>query len=399
MSGFLNRLRAIAEAEVLHLLREPRTLIVVLTQPLILIVLYGYCISFDLHHIPFAVWDQDRSETSRQLVRALRSDNQTFTLRGYASDPHAVDRLVGSGQVLFVLVLPPRLGADMAAGRAIRIQALFDGSDSNTSGVAVGYLQGALTSQNARLALETLERQHGAARTSVDAAHTAGGDTFPTEPIELGWRVFYNPDLSSKRYFIPGLVAVLLTFIAASLTSTTIVRERELGPMESLLTAPVGPVELVLGKLAPYVLVASAIVALVIVAGGLIFGVWSRGSLFDLATFSLLFMLGMLALGMVISSGAQNQQLALMAATFATMLPNIFLTGFAFPRSNMPLFLQLWSNLLPATQFIVAIRGIFLKGVGWSVLWPQGLWMAATTVALLLIAIRVVGHRMARGLE
>jgi ABC-2 type transport system permease protein len=169
--------------------------------------------------------------------------------------------------------------------------------------------------------------------------------------------------------------------------------------MESLLTAPIGPTELVLGKLAPYLVVASGIVALVILAGGLIFGVWPRGSLFDLASFSLLFMLGMLALGLLISSGTPSQQTALMAATLSTMLPNIFLTGFAFPRSNMPLFLQWVSNALPATHFIHAIRGIFLKGVGWDVLWPQGLWMAATTAALLILSIRVVGKRMAQGLE
>jgi ABC-2 type transport system permease protein len=210
--------------------------------------------------------------------------------------------------------------------------------------------------------------------------------------------VLYNPQLSSVRFIVPGLMAVLLTFLAATLTSSTIVRERELGPIESLLVSPVQAPELVIGKLAPYVVIAMADIALVLLVGGLAFGVWPRGDLLSLASFSLLFLTAMLALGILISAVAPNQQLALMVAILLTMLPNMFLTGFAFPRSNMPWLLQVLSQPLPATQYLIAIRGVFLKGIGWEILWPQGLWMAVVAVGLLLLAIRITHLRMAKGL-
>jgi ABC-2 type transport system permease protein len=390
-------MRAIAEKELRHLLREPRTLMVVFAQPLMLLILYGFCISFDLHDLPFAVWDQDRSEPARRLVGhiAAVAGGQTFVLQGYVSRPEEIEALLGSSRARFVLVIPRGFGKDLSAGRRVQVQALFDAADSNTAGVAAGYLTGAVQEQSNRLALRAMLRLHGAARFT---GASLGGTNTAAAPINVRWRVFYNPDLSSRRYIIPGLIAVLLTFVATSLTSTTLVRERELGSLESLLTSPVGAPELVLGKMAPYILVAAGNVALVLVAGGLVFNVWPRGNVVTLASFSFLFLLGLLALGMLISAGAPNQQLALLLATLATLLPNFFLTGFAFPRSNMPWILQVISWPLPATQYLIAIRGIFLKGIGWTVLWPQGLWMFLTAVFLVAQAIRIVRKSMARGL-
>jgi ABC-2 type transport system permease protein len=400
MSAFLVRLFAIAQKEMRHLLREPRTLMVVFGQPVMLLILYGYCMSFDLKSLPFAVWDQDHSEPARQMVHRLNatSPEQPFQLAGYVPSPEQIEPLLGSGEVRFVLVIPRGFGRDLAAGRRATVQALFDAADSNTAGIASGYLNGAIASQNVQLAYLSTSRRAGTAGSPHDAGPSIGGAGPGLEPIDLQWRVFYNPDLNSRRFIIPGLMAILLTFVAASLTSISIVRERELGPLESLLTSPVGATELVLGKLAPYVLVAAGNVTLVLVAGGLIFGVWARGSILTLASFSFLFMLGMLSLGMLISAAAPNQQLALLLATLATMLPNFFLTGFAFPRSNMPWVLQAISWPLPATQFLIAIRGVFLKGIGWSVLWPQGLWMLITTAFLVAQAIRIMRRTLAEGL-
>lgn len=400
MKGFLDRLIAVAQAETRHLTREPRTLLILLTQPLMMLVLYGYCVSFDLHHLPFAVWDQDRSETSRRFVRRLRAagGGETFTLAGHFNDPRLADGLLGSGTALVLLVIPRDFEERVASGQGVRVQALFDGADPNTAGVAFGYLREAVAAQNVELALGGFERRAGAA-TAPERGPAIGGASFPSDPIQLRWRVLFNPDLDSTRFFIPGLIAVLMTFIAASMTSTTIVREKELGPMESLLTSPVGPAELVLGKMAPYVVVAGTIVLVTVLVSGVTFGIWPRGSALDLASFSFLFLLGMLAMGMLISANVPSQQMALVAATFATLLPNMFLTGFAYPRSNMPEALQWATLLMPGTHFITAIRGIFLKGVGWSVLWPQGLWMLLTTVLLLAVAIRRVDRQMRRGLE
>ncbi|MBI3910359.1 MAG: ABC transporter permease [Armatimonadetes bacterium] len=403
LSGFLRRVRAIARKEAIHLLREPRTVLVSFAQPVMLLILYGYCITFDLHNIPFAVWDQDRSEAARQLVRPLSAGAQshTFWLVGYIAHPREIEPLLATARARFVLVIPRGFGADVAAGRTATVQALFDAADSNTAGVSAGYLVGAIAAHNARLATYAVARRHGAhVGAPAPAPSLAGGDTkLQWEPIDLRWRVFYNPDLASRRFIIPGLIGMLLTILAATLTSTTIARERELGSLETILTSPVGAGDLVIGKMAPYVLVAAANVVMVLVVGGLMFGTWARGNLLTLASLSLLFLLGMLALGMLISARAPNQQQALLFAILATMLPTFFLTGFTFPRSNMPWILQAISWPLPATQYLIAIRGVFLKGIGWRILWPQGLWMAITTLVLLIMATRIMRVSLARGLE
>jgi ABC-2 type transport system permease protein len=401
MRAFFARLRAIAHKETLHMLREPRTLVVVFLQPVMLMILYGYCMSFDAKHVPFAVWDQDRTEQSRRLLTRLKAagGGETFTFVGGIHDPRQIEPTLASGAARFVLVIPQGLARDVAAGRRVALQALFDAADSNTANLASGYVSQAIAAESSDLALEFVARRHGAAVLAQGRTPAIGGGRESALPLSLDWRVLYNPDLSSRRFIVPGLIAILLTTVAASLTSTTIVRERELGPIESLLTAPVGAVELVLGKLAPYIVLAAGNVALVLLAGGIVFGVWPRGSVIDLVSFSFLFTLGMLSMGMLISSRVQNQNQALLAATIGTLLPNVFLTGFAFPRSNMPDFLQWVSMPLPATQYIAAIRGIFLKGAGWSVYWPQGLWMTLVCVLLLAVAIRRVDRMLVRGLD
>jgi len=369
--AWFRSVRAIARNEIAFVLREPRMLLVALAQPMILLMLYGYCISFDLSNIPFAVLDQDRTAASRALVSSLDTagPKRPLRLRQHLASMRDVEPVLGSGQVRFVLVVPRGFAEEVEAARGTTVQALFDAADSNTAGVAAGYLEGAIRYAS------------GAAR------------------IALHWRVWYNPDLSSRRFIIPGLLGVLLTFVAGSLTATTLVRERELGSFESLLTSPVSAGELVAGKLAPYILVAAGNVVLVLLVGGLVFGVWPRGNLPLLALYSFLFVVGNLAIGMRISASAPSQHYALVLAVLVNMLPNFFLTGFAFPRSNMPLVLQWLSFPMPATQYLIAVRGIFLKGAGWSVLWPQGLWMALTAAVLVAAAVRTLRQRMERGLE
>ncbi len=401
MNGIFRRIRAIAVKELRHLLREPRTLMVVFLQPVMLLILYGYCINFDLNRIPFAVWDQDHSNASYRLVSRLGAGGaaRAFELAGYVSDPREIEPLLASSRTRFVLVIPRGFQRELDAGRRTPVQALFDAADSNTAGIASGYLTAFFQEENARLMTGAVGRRHGAHPAGTGLGPSLGGGAPSLAPIDIRWRAFYNPDLSSRRYVIPGLMAILLTFVAASLTSTCIVRERELGPLESLLVSPVTAAEIVVGKMLPYVLVAAANITLVLVMGGLVFGVWPRGSILTLASLSFLFLLGMLAVGMLISSFAPNQQLALLLATISTLLPNFFLTGFAFPRSNMPWLLQAVGWPIPATHYLIAIRGVFLKGTGWDVLWPQGLWMALTTLGMVLLAVRVVRRNLDRGLE
>jgi ABC-2 type transport system permease protein len=296
-------------------------------------------------------------------------------------------------------VIPHGFGRDVGAGRPAKVQALFDGADANTAGVASGYLGAAVAAHNVQLFIDQAARRHGAHAASHAGGPFMGGAASPAEPVDLRWRVLYNPDLSSRNFIVPGLIVVLLATLAATLTSTTITRERELGSFESLVTSPVGAPELVIGKMVPYIVISAINVALVLVLSALLFDVRPRGSLLTLAGFTLLFLPGNLAIGMLISARAPTQQIALVYAMLIAFLPTLFLTGFAFPRSNMHPVVQWISSFLPATQYLTATRAVFLKGVGWRVLWPQAAWLAVTGTALVGLAIGTMRASIARGLE
>jgi ABC-2 type transport system permease protein len=400
MSAFLRRVRAIARKEMWNLLREPRTLMVCFLEPILTLILYGFCLNFDLSRIPFAVWDQDHSQAGRLLVERLNAGGaqRPFELLGYVAHPQEVEDLLAHARARYVLVIPHGFGSDAAAGKPATVQVLIDAADSNTAAVASGYLGGAISAYNARLTEDGVARQHGAHSSAYQGGVAMSGSTEVTDPIDIRWRVFYNPQLSSRRFIIPGLIAVLLSILAATLTSTTITRERELGSMESLLTSPVGAADLVIGKMLPYMLIAAINVTVILIMGGIVFGVWPRGNVITLAAFTLLFLPGMLAMGVFISAAAPTQQFALVLATLAAFLPTMFVTGFAFPRSNMAWIVQVLSWPLPATQYLIATRGIFLKGVGWEVLWPQAVWLVASGLGLMGMAIGMVRVKLARGL-
>lgn len=401
MDGFFRRALAIARTETRYLLREPRTLMVCFLEPVVLLVIYGFAVSFTLSRVPFAVWDQSPNEDSRLLVRRIDAgrEHRTFKFAGYVRGPHEINEWLSRGKARFVLVIPADFHRKIEDGQTATVQALFDAADSNTAGVASGFLSAAVAQHNARLATGTIERRTGARPAGLTRGSVVGGESPPSAPVNVVWRVFYNPDLSTQRFIIPGLMVLLLAILAAMLTSTTITRERELGSLESLLTSPVGPVELVIGKMSPYFLISAVNVLIVLVLGGAVFGVWPRGSVLTLALLTLLFLPGMLSFGVMISSVAPTQQLALVIATLTTYLPTMLLTGFAFPRSNMARFIEIVTIPYPATQYLLGIRSVYLKGAGWSVIWPQALWLAGAGAILLLLAIKVVGQNLKRGLE
>jgi ABC-2 type transport system permease protein len=399
MKGFLRRTLAIARTESRYLLREPRTLVVSFLEPVILLVIYGFCVSFTMVNVPFAVWDQDRTAPARRLVRRLDAgdEQRTFRFVGYVSDPDQIQSLLSSGRVRFVLVIPTTFGREVGAGRPVTVQALFDGADSNTAGVTAGFLSAAIAQQNATLATETVARRSGSSPTGVSAP-PIGGQPAVSDTVSLIWRVFYNPDLSTRRFIIPGLMVLLLSILAAMLTSTCITRERELGSLESLLVSPVSPREVVLGKMTPYFIISFVNVVIVLVLGGWAFGIWPRGSVLTLGVLTLFFLPGILALGMMISAVNKTQQLALVVATLTTYLPTMLLTGFAFPRSNMARFIYLVTWPYPANHYLHGVRVVYLKGGGLDVLWLETLWLAISGIALLALSIRIVGNQLKRGL-
>jgi ABC-2 type transport system permease protein len=361
------RLFAVARKETLQLRRDWRSLVLAFVLPVLLLVLFGYAITWDVNNIPMAVLDHDGTQASRGLVDAFLASHY-FTLKERIGRDREADRLLVSGKALLVLVIPEGFADDVASGRSAPVQALVDGSDANTASIAIGYTEAIAQRYSANVLLEKHEVKL---------------------PLTAATRVWYNEELSSRNMIVPGLVAVIMMIIAAMLTSLTIAGEWERGTMEQLVATPVTRLEVVVGKLLPYLVIGMIDVALSSVLGVVLFGVPFRGDPLLLAVLSLAFLTGSLGLGLFISAVARNQLLATQLAMVGTFLPAFLLSGFMFAISVMPKPLQAVTLLVPARYFLVVTRGIFLKGVGVPVLWLQGLLMIAFAVVGLGLAVRV----------
>ena len=359
-----DRILAVADKEVRYLLRDRRSLGVTLLLPVALLILYGYAINFDVREIPLAVYDPDRSAESRDLVQTVTRTGYFRLVRTLESPTQAED-VLQRGEAKVVLVLPAGFAADLAAGRTASLQTVVDGADSLTATISLSYLE-AMTQEWALRRLAA-----------------AGGGERRAPPISPEVRVWYNEGLASTHFIIPGLVVLILMMVAALLTSQTIVREREQGTIEGLVVLPVTPRELIAGKLLPYVAIAAVDVALIGVAGKLLFGVPLRGSPALLSGLMLIYIIAALGTGLLISVLTRSQQLAYMIALIATLLPTMLLTGFVFPVASMPKVLQVVVQLHPSTHFMVIVRGLALKGAGIGVLWPRALALTVIAGALL----------------
>ena len=362
-------LLTIAWAEWLHNRRDPRSLIVIAALPVVLLLLYGYGINYDLDHIPFAVYDLDGSKLSRDLINQFQQSRH-FSLTEVVTQRSRLGDLLERGKVVFVLALPADLSRTVGAGRAATVQMVLNGADTTRANVALGYVEGALLDFSRKLGAEFARRQ-GVVSTPA----------FSVRPT-----ILYNPGLESTRFIVPGLIALLLTILASLLTSTCIVREREWGSFETLVASPVRAYDILIGKMIPYVVIASVDVVLSVAAGKLVFGVSPVGSMGLLLGVSTLYLLASLAIGVLFSVVARTQRVAILAAMLATLLPTVLLSGFAFPIRSMPLVLQGISNVLPATHFLIIIRSIYLKGAGLAILWPRIAALAGFTILVLLIA-------------
>jgi ABC-2 type transport system permease protein len=349
----LGRLLAVARKESLQLRRDPRSLALAFLLPLGLLLFFGYAINWDLKDIPIAVRDEDGTGASRELVAALEGSG-FFEVTERLESRAAIDDLLHHGRVRAVLLIPRGFSRDLAAGRRAPAQLLLDGSDANTATITMNYADAIV----ARWSRQVLLRGRELPGLAV------------AEP-----RVWYNPTLASRNMIVPGLIAVIMSIIAAMLTALTIAREWERGTMEQLAATPVHRLEVVFGKLLPYLAIGFFDVFTTTVLGIALFGVPLRGSVLLLAGMTLLFLLGALGLGIFISAALKSQVLATQVALVATYLPALLLSGFIFDVAGMPAVLQGISRIVPARYYIAVTRGIFLKGVGVEVLWVQGLSM------------------------
>jgi ABC-2 type transport system permease protein len=362
----LQRLLAVARKEALQLRRDTRSLSMAFIFPALMIVFFGYVITFDIRDIRMAVFDQDHTQASRELVQAFEAAGY-FKVTNRLSRYQEVQPLLDRGAVRMVLVIPPAFQRDLTAGRPAPVQALVDGADANTASIAMNYAAAIVTAYSARAVLRT-------ARLPV--------------PVVAQSRVWYNETLQSSNMIVPGLVAVIMMIIAAMLTALTIAREWERGTMEQLVATPVRRVEVIVGKLLPYLGIGLIDVTAAILIGMLVFQVPFRGDAALLFLMATLFLVGSLGLGIFVSAAFRSQLLATQTALLATFLPSLLLSGLIFDLASMPLTLRLISYLVPARYFIVVLRGLFLKGVGLSVLWIQGAAMVLFAIVGITLAVR-----------
>lgn len=357
------RTAAVARKEFIQILRDPRSLGVVILLPVVLLALYGYGINMDVRNLSVGFLDQDRTAASRDLIRQFEH-SQYFKFSGLLDSASAIDRAMESETVRAVVSIPAGYARDLAHARTVKLQLIIDGSDSTTATTALGYISGLIQTYSA-------EMTAGAARRYGPAA------AILLQPIDYRPRVLYNPALRSTDFIVPGLIGVILTMLASLLTSTTIARERERGTIEQLAVSPISPAELMIGKLIPYLVIAFIDVITITLAGLYIFHVPLRGSPLLLMSLSAVFLAAALGFGLLISTLAHTQQVALMVAIVTSLLPSVLLSGFGFPIANMPQWLQTVTYIIPARYFVTIAKAIFLKGSG-----LQDLWQPAACLAL-----------------
>jgi len=366
----MRRILAIARKEFLHIVRDKRTLIAVLAMPLLQLFLFAYAVSFDVKDIPTAVLDQDHSAYSRQYVSALQQSNY-FKVTQNLGTMSAVDGVFARSEDVAVVILPPGFGDAVVAGRPGPVQVLIDGAEPNSAQLGQAYASGLSRVFGAKVAIEQAQAK---------GAGIGGGG------LTGRMRVWYNAEGSSSAYLIPGLIVLLLTITTVQQTANTLVREKEQGTYEQLVVSPIKRIELMVGKVMPWAVIAAVQIVVITGIGLLVFQVPFRGSIVLFAISSVLFVICALGLGLLVSARASSIETANQLAMMISFLPAFMLSGFVFPLSSIPPILQGVSYLFPARYFMVITRTIFLKGGGIDVLWPQVAALAVYGMATLVLS-------------
>jgi drug efflux transport system permease protein len=359
----MRRLLAVMRKEFLHILRDFRSLMILIFMPLVMVFLFGYAVRLDIKHISLAVWDCDQSSLSRELIQSFQTSGyfEVVYHENSALDPH---ELFTRRVARTLLSIPRDYGASMDAGNPIPVQFLTDASDANTATIAGQYAE--------QIVFDFVLKKRNPGPLVLNVSSL----------------IYFNPELESTHFIVPGLIAVLFMMICALLTSITIAREKETGTMEQILVSPLRVRELIIGKVLPYIVLSGVIAVVVIVLSQYWFGVPFRGDPLLLGFFSFVFLLCSLALGIMISTTASSMQVAMMMALISTMLPSVMLSGFMFPIASMPAPIRAVTYLVPARYYLIIIRGIMLKGVGWMSLQTQGAFMGGFALILLTISIK-----------
>ena len=372
----VRRIRAVFRKEMLHIVRDSRSLYIALAIPIVLLLLFGYALTLDVDQIPTVMDDRDQTVHSRELAERFRA-SRYFSVRAEAGDTL---RRMDRSETLLAIAILPGFSRAIERGETAQVQLVLDGSDSNTASIALGYAEGMVSYYAAELREEVANRR-GAAK--------------PKLPVEPRIRVLYNSELKSRNYIVPGLIAVILMIISALLTSLTIAREWETGTMEQLLSTPVRAEELVLGKLGAFFVVGVVDMVLSLLVGLLVFKVPLHGNLWLLMGTSFIFLFGALCWGLMISAAMRNQLLAYQLGMITSFLPAFMLSGFIYAIESMPRAVQAFTYLIPARYFITITKGVFLKGIGAELLWVEILLLLLYAVIVFLFATRKLRQKIA----
>lgn len=364
-------LKEFIKKELLQLKRDKRMLPIVFIAPILMLVIIGYAITFDVKNVPIVICDLDNSDVSREFIQKFQS-SEYFNIISIKRNLKSVDRYLDESLAKVILVIPKDFDSKIASGQNVKVQVLADGTDAYSTNVSLGYISIIAFNYNKNILLDYLN-QNGISYSGIN--------------IDPQIRVWFNPELKSSKYFIPGIIGLLLTVITVILTSLAIVKEKEFGTMEQLIVTPIKKWELILGKLIPYIVIGFIDVLIVILASFVFFKVEMKGSLILLLFSCIPFLFSTLGLGLVVSTISRTQQQAMIVAVFLILLPFIYLSGFTFPVENMPPVIQFVTQFMPLKYFLIILRSIFLKGSGLDVLWDEILIMFLIGIIIFCISL------------
>ena len=372
----LKSLRPIIIKEFRQIRRDPTSLGMLLVLPAALIVLVGYALNFDVKHVPLAIFDQSKSSVSRTYLEKFKH-TELFDYRFDVQSYQEIEELFLRGRAKLAIVIPKVFAEDVLAGRDTRVQLLCDGSDANTGAQAIANATRITADYSARLITSALIRM---------------GKQYYL-PIDFQPRVWYNPDLLSNQFLLPGLIGFILVLTAVISTSMTVVKEKERGTMEQIMVSPLRPIDVILGKTIPYMLIGLIAATAVLVIGYILFDIHVKGSILLLYAAIFTIILGSLGQGLLISTVTDSQQVAFMISVFSSLLPSFLLSGFIFPVTSMPIVLQVLSNIAVNKFFLVVVRGVMLKGVGFAAVWEQFVYMAIFATVVLAVSTKRMQKR------
>lgn len=363
-------IKPIIKKEFKQILRDKRTLGIMLLAPAFLLIMVGYALNFDVKHIKLLIYDEDKTKESWNFIKYFKN-TEYFILYKEINHINEADKILERGEALAVISIKKDFSKNLISGKEAVVQIIIDGANANTASNALGYISAAIQSYSVKILTQTILKQ---------------GKRFSI-PVEIRNRFWYNPDLKSSKYLIPGLFGMILMIVGVVSTSMSVVREKEQGTLEQIIVSPLRSYEIIIGKSLPYLVISLIASTIVLIMSSILFDVKVQGSIFLFYAATILFLIGALGQGLLISSVAHTQAVAFLFSVLSSLLPTFLLSGFIFPIKNMPYWLQIITHIVPAKYYLVAVRSVMIKGVGIEAFWDQLLFLTLFCVATLGISI------------